>query len=123
MSNDRQNINASSSPTSEDGANKTAEPKKKEKGLARKIYEALPLDTRLFHAPDRTPFARYQVGKHYETHRIGSLAMRSWLTHLAHTNFSTPPGRTVIDTVIALLESKARHEGPEEQVYCRVANL
>lgn len=85
-----------------------------------KIAEA----AKLFHAPDGMPYADIRVGDgdkaHRETHPIRGRAFRQWLAREYHSRFRTATQSDAIGAACAVIEARARYDGPTRPVAVRV---
>ena len=88
----------------------------------------------LFHDPDGEPYATVEVEDHRETHHLRTKGYRGWLRHKYYTeekmrleNIDRPeasptvPRSQQINDALAQLEAICQFEGPEREVYVRVA--
>ena len=93
----------------------------KEKKAPVDVLLALAKDFFLFHTPDKVPFSIIGRGDHKETYRIESKAFAYHLCnlYLRATDQAIPQGS--LDTAVRQLAAKAIHDGPEIDVYSRVA--
>jgi hypothetical protein len=96
------------------------------KSVTRKIMDALEDYERrgglaLFHTPGKESFAQIRMGEHRETYPVRSKQFRHWLNMATWRIIGTPATRTVLDTVIEFLDSKACINGPKIPVYTRIA--
>ena len=74
-----------------------------------------------FHTPEGDAYARIRVGNHYETHPVRSKGLRHWLVRAFYEQFDRPPGAQALQDALGLLEARAHFDGPEREVYVRVA--
>jgi hypothetical protein len=74
-----------------------------------------------FHTPEGDAYARIQVGDHYETHLVRSKGLRRWLVRAFYEQLDRPPGAQALQDALGLLEARAHFDGPELDVYVRVA--
>ncbi len=79
-------------------------------------------DAELFHSRDGdTGFATVVVNGHPETWPIRSRGFRHWLIARFYQSQKRPPGAQPLSDALALLEARARIEGPAGDVFLRVA--
>lgn len=99
-------------------AKKPATPKAADKLI--RIAEA----ATLFHTPDGAPYADIMVGDgdkaHRETHPIRGRAFRQWLAREYHSRFRTATQSDAIGAACAVIEARARYDGPTRPVAVRV---
>jgi hypothetical protein len=77
----------------------------------------------LFHAPSGKGFATARINGCLETFPLRSMDFRSHLHHLYYSNMKRAAGAQAVQDAISVLEAKAKFDGPEQQVHCRVAQL
>lgn len=75
----------------------------------------------LFADPAGAPFARLQVGTHYETWAIKSTGFRRWLLRQFWEKYGKAPSGEAIAAARNVLEAQAQFDGPTRPVYLRVA--
>jgi hypothetical protein len=75
----------------------------------------------LFHARDGQAFADLKIGGHRECLPIRSNEFRRWLERRHYESTGRMPTSTAVCSVVRMLECRA-HEGPEHEVYIRVAH-
>ncbi|WP_083818695.1 bifunctional DNA primase/polymerase [Acidiphilium sp. PM] len=78
-------------------------------------------DTALFHTAAGDAYADIRVAGHRETHRVGGSQFKQWLTHLFYESHGRPPARDAMPQGVDVLTAKAMFDGPERQVFIRVA--
>lgn len=66
-------------------------------------------------------FVTIGVDGHDETHALNSRPVRSWLQRIYYKAIGRLPNRDVLGEVMEKLEAAARFEGPEHQVFVRIA--
>jgi hypothetical protein len=76
----------------------------------------------LFHTPGGKAYATIQVEGRIETYAIKSADFKSHLYRLYYVETKKALGSTSLQDAIGLLEARAQHDGPEEEVHCRVAS-
>src|SRR6266536_4158495 len=79
-------------------------------------------EAELFHAPDKTTYADIYIDGHRETWEISSQGFSDWLDHRYFQEMDGVPSLEVRKSAIRHLEARARFEGPECEVYLRVAS-
>ncbi len=101
------------------------EPKEKTRSKPPPSHAEILLDlassTQLFHTPDQRCFARINASGGAETHEIKSTGFRRWITRGFYNKTGKPPSAESLQSALAVLESQATFDGPEEPVYVRVA--
>lgn len=75
----------------------------------------------LWHAPDATAYATVPVGDHRETHAVRRTRFRQLLVREFYQDQGKPPAREALQSVLELLEARARYDGPEETAWIRTA--
>ena len=75
----------------------------------------------LFHTPAGDAYARIPVGNHYETHLVKSKGFRGWLVRGFFEEYGKPPGAQALQDTLGVVEVRAQYDGPEMEVYGRVA--
>jgi hypothetical protein len=75
----------------------------------------------LFHTSEGDAYAKVRVGDHSETHLVRSKGFRRWLVHGFYERFERPPGAQALQDALGLLEARAHFDGPEREVYVRLA--
>jgi hypothetical protein len=75
----------------------------------------------LFHTPAGDSYATVTVGAHHETHPIKAKGFRRWLVRTYFERYDRPPGNQALQDALGLLEARAEFDGPEREVYVRVA--
>jgi hypothetical protein len=75
----------------------------------------------LFHTTEGEAFATISVGGHRESHPLKSKGFRRWLVRGYYEQFDRPPAALAMQDALALLEARAHFDGPEREVYVRVA--
>lgn len=80
----------------------------------------------LFHTPgghDSEGYATIPIGEHRETWPIGSKAFKRWLSRAFYLAEGKTPGGQALTDAIGVLAGKAIHEGPEHEVFVRLAEV
>ena len=75
----------------------------------------------LFHTPAGDAYATIPVGDHRETHPIKSKGFRRWLVRAFFERYGRPPGAQALQDALGLLEARALFDGPQREIYVRVA--
>jgi hypothetical protein len=75
----------------------------------------------LFHTPDGQAFVDLVVGGHRECLPVRSNEFRRWFERHHYESTGRFPTSTAVSSVVRMLECRA-HEGPEHEVYIRVAH-
>ncbi len=76
----------------------------------------------LFHAPDKTAFARVQVHDHLEIYPVKGTAFKGWLCREFYKLWDDSPSSEALSSALNLLEARARFDGPKESVFVRVSD-
>lgn len=80
-------------------------------------------DAELFHDLNRKGYATIRVDGHKETCPIKSLAFRDWLRGQFYKAHNKTPGGQALQDTLDLLAAQARYDGPEREVYVRIAHM
>lgn len=75
----------------------------------------------LFHDPNGEAYATVDVGAHRETWLIKTKGFRRWLQQQFYLLHDKTPGSQAVQDALGVLEGKALFEGPEAQVFTRLA--
>jgi hypothetical protein len=75
----------------------------------------------LFHTPAGDSYATVPVNDHRETHPVRAKGFRRWLVRAYFERYGRPPGNQALQDALGLLEARADFDGPEREVYVRVA--
>jgi Protein of unknown function (DUF2786) len=75
----------------------------------------------LFHAPDGECYADIMVEGHRETWPLASKDFKRWLISLYFEECGTAPGSEAMRTALATLDAMARFNGPEHEIFVRIA--
>jgi hypothetical protein len=75
----------------------------------------------LFHTPAGDSYATVPVGDHRATHPVKAKGFRRWLVRAYFERYDRPPGNQALQDALGLLEARAEFDGPEREVYVRVA--
>ncbi len=75
----------------------------------------------LFHTPAGDSYATVPVHDHRETHPVKAKGFRRWLVRAFFEKYGRPPGNQALQDALGLLEARAEFDGPEREVYIRVA--
>jgi hypothetical protein len=82
---------------------------------------ALETNTVLWHTPDGHGYITLAINGHLETWRLGTSAVRQWLSHMYFKTYGRVPSSQAMQDALDRLAGQARFEGEEHQVYVRVA--
>ena len=93
---------------------------KKKPGAAIVVADAVSKGAELFHTPGKDPFGTFTVDGHLETYPIRSRFVHMLLRYECWRR-KQPATRQVIGEAVDNLEARAIFEGPEDEVYLRVA--
>jgi len=74
-----------------------------------------------FHTPGGDAYATIGIGDHRETHPIKAKGFRRYLVRAFFGRYERPPGAQALQDALGLLEARAQFDGPEREVYVRVA--
>jgi len=80
-------------------------------------------DIELFHDAESRGYATVPLTGHRETVLLRGQALRDWLVRGYYLETGKPPGKQAVSDAVALLEAKARFDGPEHEVFLRVGAL
>lgn len=75
----------------------------------------------LFHSPAGDSYATVSVHDHRETHLVKAKGFRRWLVRTYFEKYGRPPGNQALQDALGLLEARAEFDGPQREVYVRVA--
>ncbi len=75
----------------------------------------------LFHDSNQATYATVPRGAHRETWGLRSKGFRAWLARRFYEEKSKAPGSQALQDALTVLDGKALYEGPERQVFVRVA--
>lgn len=75
----------------------------------------------LFHTPRGESFATIERGGHREVLRVAGAEFREWLLYQYYTNEGTAPGKNAMTEALPTIIAKAQIEGPEREVFTRLA--
>lgn len=75
----------------------------------------------LFHTPAGDSYATVAVNDHRETHPVRAKGFRRWLVRAYFEQYDRPPSNQALQDALGLLEARAEFDGPEREVYVRVA--
>nr|VFJ55985.1 MAG: hypothetical protein BECKFW1821B_GA0114236_102515 [Candidatus Kentron sp. FW] len=87
------------------------------------ILIRLAQDAELFHTPDRESFADLQVDGHRETWPVRSRGFRDWIEEKFLGATGSIPNSEALQSALSMVEGRARHNGPEQEVYLRVGSM
>lgn len=75
----------------------------------------------LSHTPAGDSYATVPVNDHRETHPVKAKGFRRWIVRAYFEKYGRPPGNQALQDALGLLEARADFDGPEREVYVRVA--
>src|SRR5687768_15495084 len=75
----------------------------------------------LFHDRAGNTFATIPANGHWETHPLKSRRFKSWLAQRYYREEGSVPPQEAMASAIAVLEGQASYDGPELEVFVRVA--
>lgn len=105
-----------------DAAQEVKSTKDKKESQATQIVElAAEESIDFFHTRARVPFCTVTVARHRETIPVRSRQFRNYLAHLHFQRHQKIPGAQALKDAVVLLEGRAMFDGPEREVYVRVA--
>jgi hypothetical protein len=78
-------------------------------------------DADFFHTPSGKAFATARINGCLETFPVRSMDFRCHLHRLYYAEMKRAAGAQAVQDAISVLEAKAKFDGPERQVHCRVA--
>ena len=76
----------------------------------------------LFHASDAEPYASIRDATHIETWGLKDTALRCWLARQYFQKYGKAPSSQSLRDTLAVLEGRALFDGPEQQVFTRLAD-
>jgi hypothetical protein len=77
----------------------------------------------LFHSPDGTGFADFDINGHRETWPIRAKGFRRWLTRRFYEETGGAPSSEALHSALNVIEAKAHFGAPERVVHVRVGGL
>lgn len=75
----------------------------------------------LFHTPRGEAFATIERDGHREVLRVAGVEFREWLLYEYYTTEGTAPGKNAMTEALPTIIAKAQIEGPEREVFTRLA--
>ncbi len=84
---------------------------------------ALESGMKMWHDPEREPWATLHVDDHVEHHRLRNKAVKRYLTHLFYKKHERPANGQGVQEAFSTLEAKAVFDGPEHPTYTRLAEV
>jgi hypothetical protein len=93
----------------------------KQSATDRLVSLVLDSGAHLFHAADQSCFATVPHDNHRETWPLRSAGMRSWVRRLYWAKFRKALCGQAVADAVGCLEGLALHDGPEHEVFVRVA--
>jgi hypothetical protein len=85
------------------------------------VLIGLAAEAGLFHAPDGTGYADFQVGGHRETWPIRSRGFKRWLARRFFEATAGAPSSEALQSALNVIEARAHFDGPRMSVHVRVA--
>ena len=82
---------------------------------------AIAQEAQLFHTKDSIPYASYQVNGHWETVEVNSQQFDQMLNHRFFQERGKAPCKQVRDDALGVIKPQALYDGPEQDVFLRVA--
>ena len=80
-------------------------------------------DAELWHTPEGAAFATVEVDGHHETWGLRGRPFKDWLSFQFFQQKNKSPGGQAVADALAVLSEKALFEGPEHQVFTRIAEM
>jgi hypothetical protein len=106
--------------TASNGAGKAAaEEKTKQADALIELAES----AKLFHTPDGIAYADIEVNGHRETWPVRRKGFKHWLARQYYEGKKGAPNSEAMQSALNVIEAKAQFEGPEYEVYTRIAGL
>lgn len=87
------------------------------------ILIGLASQAELFHTPNKTGYASFEVGDHREVCPITSNGFRRWLTRRYFEEIGKAPNAQALKSALNVLDAKAHFDGSERDVHLRVGSL
>ncbi len=84
---------------------------------------ALESGLEMWHDPEGNPWATLRTADHIEHHRLRNKAIRRYLAHLYYEEHKSAPNSQAVQDALMTLEAKAVFDGPEHEVYTRLAEV
>lgn len=84
---------------------------------------ALEKGLEMWHDPEGNPWATLRTDDHIEHHRLKTKAIRRYLAHLYYEEKQSAPNSQAVQDALMTLEAKAVFDGPEHEVYTRLAEV
>jgi hypothetical protein len=91
----------------------------KPKSSSEQLLELAQGQAKLFLASDDTTWAAIETGEQREVRSITSPLFRQWLTHQFYAVTGAAPNPRALETVLLTLETKARFDGLQDEVFLR----
>jgi RepB DNA-primase from phage plasmid len=117
--NGKARITVGGKPPNEQDASPSEE--KEEKTTQAQLLVRCAEGAEFFHTPAGDAYVAVPVGDHRETHLIKSKGFRRWLVREYYGEQDRPPGAQALQDALGLLEARAQFDGPQTEVYVRVA--
>jgi hypothetical protein len=82
---------------------------------------ALAPDLRFFHTLEMEPYVTMEVDDHRETWRLRDLHFKRWLAGCFYKQSGGAPSSQTVNDALSVLEAQALFDGPEEEIFIRLA--
>lgn len=80
-------------------------------------------DVEFFHTADDAIYGTFSLDGHKETWPVRCKSFRRWLAHRFYENHEKPPGNQALQDALNIMEAKGQFEGPQLEVFVRIASL
>jgi energy-coupling factor transporter ATP-binding protein EcfA2 len=84
---------------------------------------ALESGLEMWHDPEGNPWATLRTADHIEHHRLKTKSIRRYLAHRYYEEHHSAPNSQAVQDALMTLEAKAVFDGPEHEVYTRLAEV
>ena len=84
---------------------------------------ALESGMEFWHDREGEPWVTLRNGEHVEHHKLKTKTPRRFITHLYYQAHEKPPNAQAVQEALSQLEAKAVFDGPEHEVYTRLAEV
>jgi hypothetical protein len=75
----------------------------------------------LYHTAEGRAYASVPINGHTENHEVRSRGFGHWLKHAFYAEQGKPPSSEAMQGALGIIEAKAHFDGPQQEVYVRVA--
>jgi hypothetical protein len=96
-------------------------PAKQDSVATKMVQMAIDAGAELWHTPTEEPYITFPCDGHRESHPQKARNVRLWLSSIMYKAEGRSPGSQATQDAIAVLEGIALFEGPEYEVYVRLA--